>query len=167
MNLSPRKQVYSNEIRAHIIMKDNLSPAQLKILKIALEEGKVIIGGEYETPGIHYRVINNLLSKGYLDYQVPDTINIESEWVPTAKAMLYEKDYLQSEIADEKTEKKLKYQVKVPMKGYKLCNVVARNAQEAKRKVNELSSEIERIDNYIYRSGKATTAKLIKQASGK
>ncbi len=100
-----------------------------------------------------------------MDYQAPETTNIESEWVPTVKAMLYEKECIHADIDREKPEKKLNYQVKIPMKGYKLCDVPARNAQDAKRKADALSSEITHMDNYLYISGKAVSAVATKQPS--
>lgn len=135
-------------------MNDNLSPAQIKILFTALREGKITIGNIDETPGVHYRVIKNLHKKGYLDFKEPESTNIESEWIPTPKAILYEEEYMKGK---KSTVNKM-YQVKVPVKGHQLYNVPAKSAQEAKKKVDDGSEDIEIGENFVYVCAKAIEA---------
>lgn len=151
-----------------MIMNDKLSPAQRKALYIALKEGKITVGNIDQTPGVQFGIIQKLFKKGYLDFKEPESSNIESEWVPSPKAILYKEEFMSAKNNSKKKTRKhaedKKYQVKVPVKGYQLYNVTAKTAQEAKQKVDDSSDDIEIGENFVYVCAKAIEAIVINES---
>jgi len=65
---------------------DKLTKAQERILKTAIYDRSIIIGGIDGTPNVRRDVVYRLHDMGYLQFKAPTGFYAESEWIPTEKA---------------------------------------------------------------------------------
>lgn len=60
-----------------------MTPAQLRVMRLAIEHRSIIIGGIDATEGVRRDTVRKLHAMGYLSWRAAASVHEESEWAPT------------------------------------------------------------------------------------